>query len=54
MTSKNWRLASGEKPLTSLVTFWMICGSGGGVFVRPSRIMSRVRFSISGMSRSIF
>ena len=24
------RLASGEKPLTSLVTFWMICGAAGG------------------------
>ena len=54
ITSKSWRLASAEKPFTSLVTFWMICGSGTGSFARPSRIISRVRFSISGMSCSIF
>ncbi len=39
---------------TSLVTSRMICGSGVGSFARPSRIISRVRFSISGRSWSIF
>jgi hypothetical protein len=54
ITAKSWRLASDEKPFTPSVTFRMISGSGSGSLARPSRIISRVRFSISGMSWSIF
>ena len=55
MMSKNWRLASSENPLTSLVTLWRMCGSGVAALPAiASRIISRVRFSISGSERNIF
>ena len=54
MMSKNCRLASTEKPSTSLVTVRRICGSGVSAPVAiASRIMARVRVSISGSERII-
>ena len=55
MTAKNSSFAWGENPSTSLATVLMISGSGVLAFsLMDSRIISRVRASISGTLASIF